>query len=898
MVATDAPLGGAYGIVVDPAGNLLITDQTNNIVIQVTPSGVLTVVAGKGRPTGSFSGDGGPAIDASFDTPQGIAMDAAGNLFVADTGNCRIRKIAPSGIISTVAGTGTFGYAGDGGPATKATLKKPGGIAVDSAGNLYLTDSMANRVRKVTPDGIITTVAGNGNSGFSGDGGPATGASLHLDWSSGGLAVDAAGNLYIADFWNNRIRKVAPDGTISTVAGGGSNRYGDNIPATSAALSPPVNVAVDGSGNLYIALDSDNIRKVTAAGMIVTVAGGGTKSPGDGGPATSASLEAPQGMAWDVAGNLYIAAGSRVRKVTAAGVINTVAGSGQSRLTGDGGPAVSANLSQPSGVALGANGNLYVADTNNNRVRKVTPAGVISTVAGNGSSDFSGDGGPATSAALNQPRSVTLDAAGNLYISDTGNCRVRKVTPGGIINTIAGSGGLYPLGDGGPATSASMTPYGLAVDPVGNLYIADRGNERIRKVTPAGTISTVAGGGKEQFVIGDGGPATSAFLDSPQGVTLDTAGNMFIGEQNGGRVRKVTPAGIISTVAGVGQGFCFADGVPATSTCVGWPVSVAVDAAGNLYIADEAEYRIRKVAPNGIITTVAGTGFPGFTGDGGDPLKAQLNSPSGVALNSAGDIYIADSDNGRIRLVQFGATNTSMPTISSVLNAASYDSAIAASTWITIDGTNLAASTRLWQQSDLVGGKLPTQLDGVRVTVNDKPAYVYYISPTQINALTGSDQATGTVPVVVTTQQGTSAPFSVRERSYSPALFAYPAADGVYVIAQTSGGAFIGRPNLMPGVVTRPVSPGELISIYGTGFGPTNPPLPPDSIVTQPAPTAAAVTVQIGGLPAPVSYAGLIGSGLYQINLKVPDVPAGDQTITATVGGYSTPSWGLITVQR
>ena len=451
--ALSAPLGDLEGIAVDTQGNVYAADPGNSIVVRISPDGVLAVVAGNGAP--GFSGDGGPASSASLGQPFGVAVDSAGNLYIADTPNNRIRKVS-GGTITTVAGNGAYAFSGDGGPATSASLNQPFGVAVDSAGNLYIADSDNNRIRKVS-GGTITTVAGNGVGGFSGDGGPATGASLNAPL---GVAVDSAGKLYIADSWNYRIRKVT-GGTITTIAGNENGGFsGDGGPATNASLGGPFGVAIDSFGNLYIAdFENNRIRKVTG-GTITTVAGNGNQGfSGDGGPATSAPLHQPAGVAVDSAGNLYIADSwnYRIRKV-AGGTITTVAGNGAYRFSGDGGPATNASLNQPEGVAIDSAGNLYIADFDNNRIRKVS-GGTITTVAGNGDQRFSGDGGPATNASLNGPFGVAVDSAGNLYIADLFNNRIRKVT-GGTITTVAGNGiwGSSLAMEGPPRAHRSQTP--------------------------------------------------------------------------------------------------------------------------------------------------------------------------------------------------------------------------------------------------------------------------------------------------------------------------------------------------------------------------------------------------------------------------------------------------------
>jgi sugar lactone lactonase YvrE len=454
-----------------------------------------------------------------------------------------------------------------------------------------------------------------------------------------------------------------PDGsTISTAAGGGPN----NIPALSAGVSSPFSVAIDSSGNLYIAFPQlqHRIFKVDSAGQLTVVAGIGIPGfSGDGGPATSARLADPSGVALDASGNLYIADSfnNRIRKVNTSGTISTVAGDGNFGFGGDGAGATGAQLSDPVGVAFDASGNLYIADTENNRIRKVNSSGTISTVAGDGNSGFGGDGGPATSAQLAFPAGVALDASGNLYIADTNNNRVRKVNTGGTVSTVVGDGNSGFGGDGGPATSAQLAfPAGVALDASGNFYIADAFNNRIRKVDSTGIITTVAGDGTPGFG-GDGGPATCALLalgTGPAGVALDASGNLYIADTFNSRIRKVDTSGTISTVAGNGNDGFSGDGGPATSAQLFEPFGVAVDANGNLYISDEENNRIRKVNTSGIITTVAGDGGFGFGGDGGPATCALLAVPAGVAVDAGGNLYIADAGNDRIRRVVLGGTGS------------------------------------------------------------------------------------------------------------------------------------------------------------------------------------------------------------------------------------------------
>jgi len=334
---------------------------------------------------------------------------------------------------------------------------------------------------------------------------------------------------------------------------------------------------------------------------------------------------------------------------TPVAVIQTVAGNGTPAFSGDNGAAATASLSEPFGVAVDAAGNVYVADTSNHRVRKVDTSGMITTVAGKGTGSFSGDGGPAIRAALNTPIGVAVDTAGNLYIADAFNNRIRKVNAAGIITTVAGNGDAHFSGDHAAATSASLTaPFGVAVDKAGNLYIADTSNQRIRKVDTSGRITTVAGNGTESFS-GDGGAATRASLNFPTGVSVDRAGNLFITDQSNHRVRKVSTIGVITTVAGNGTETFSGDGGAATSASLNLPIGTAVDAAGTLYVADTSNHRVRKVSADGMVTTAAGNGIAGFSGDGAAATRATLNLPGGVAVDAAGNLYIADTFNNRIR---------------------------------------------------------------------------------------------------------------------------------------------------------------------------------------------------------------------------------------------------------
>ncbi len=662
-------------IAVDGAGNLYVVSPSVPVVYKIAPSGAISAVAGMG--IAGFSGDGGPAIQAQLRNPTAVALDAAGNLYIADSADARVRKVSPDGVISTIAGTGMPGFSGDGGPATSAELTAPIHLATDAGGNLYILGGA--RVRKVTAGGVITTIAGTGTTGFAGDGGPAGSAPLTGPYS---VAVDSAGNLYIAERGNQRIRKVMPNGTISTIAGVGSSGFsGDGSPAVSAQLAGPGGIVSDEAGNLYVT-DSLNtrIRKITPDGKINTIAGTGERGfSGDGGPATAAQFGLPVRLARDSAGNLYIAdlQNLGVRKITPAGLISTIAPSLNAARPapprgGRGGPnappgcpsvspivqpapSATTGFFTPQGVAVDGAGNIYVVAPNSPTVRKITPAGMVTTIAGTGTAGFGGDGGPATAAQLRTPIGIAVDSANNVYVADNTDGRVRKITPSGTITTVAGNGIRAYGGDGGPATSACLIgPNSVAVDAAGNIFIGDT-NGRVRKVTTDGIISTFAG--STYGFGGDGGPADAAGLTLPSSLVFDTAGNLYIADSRNFRVRKITTDGVIETVAGTGSEGFAGDGGAATSAQLGDTTGVAVDNAGNIYIADRSNYRIRKVTMDGVIHTIAGTGFQGSSGDGGPAAAARL-MPYRLTADAGGNIYVTDFQAGVRKITPAGIITT------------------------------------------------------------------------------------------------------------------------------------------------------------------------------------------------------------------------------------------------
>src|SRR5438105_474254 len=644
-VAGGAGQGPATQVAQNPGGlaihggALLVADAQYGVVRSIDSSSRYESLFAGTCP--GYSGDGGPATAAGLSATR-VANAADGTVYIVDAINMVVRKVDTNGTISTFAGKAgtTGGFSGDGGPATAAMLNFPSGVAVDSAGNVYIADRANLRVRMVNRAGIITTVAGNGSYyGPTQDGLPAT--EVSLGWPQA-VAIDKNDDLLISD--QNRIRRVHA-GIISTVSGSGATRV--------------AGMTVDAAGNIYYADEYGSQVKEAGTGTVIAGTGQAGYS-GDGGPAVAAQLLSPEDVAVDSGGNLYIADEGNYRvRVVSAGTISTYAGTGRST-TGDGGPASQATVAVPSKVAFDSKGNYYFAELAHHQVRKVDTNGIITTVAGKGTGGFSGDGGPATQAELWEPRNVAVDPSDNLLIADSRNARIRRVDHNGIITTIAGGGSTWA--DNVPATQTALAyPWGLAFDHLGRLYIAEPYNAAVvRRIDADGIIHVVAGGNTSNDP-GDGSLATNAYIGRIEGIALDADDNLYIADTaNHHTIRRVDHAsGIITTVAGQtfkpGYG---GDGGSATQAFLQDPADVAVAPNGDLFIADGNNHRVRKVS-GGIITTFAGNGSAGCTGDGGPANAAQLSYPTGVEFDATGNLYI--SHDTRIREV-FGATPRAHPT--------------------------------------------------------------------------------------------------------------------------------------------------------------------------------------------------------------------------------------------
>jgi uncharacterized protein (TIGR03437 family) len=618
-------------------------------------------------------------------------------------------------------------------------------------------------------------------------------------------------------------------------------------------------------------------------------------------------------------------------------IITTVAGLGpitnpkNAGFTGDGGPATSAQLNNPIGVALDTAETIYIADQANNRVRQIPSTGIINTVAGTGAVGYTGDGGPAIDAELDAPCAVTVDPSGPFYIADYQNV-VRKVVPAAAdyIQTVAGTGTYGFGGDGGigitvgPPPVELAHPCGLALDLNGNLYIADSANSVIRMINPTGFISTVAGSVVSGNVVpgfsGDGGLATDAELETPDGIAVDAAGNLYIADTMNNRIRKVTfgspcsPTtgacpGIITTIAGSGpadgiMGGFSGDGGPAIKAQLNRPFGVVVDSAGNIFFTDSYNQRVRKIDTNGIITTLAGTGVAGFSGDGGPALSATMGFPTGIALDTTGKIFVADTQNNVIRMIT--PTTCQSALVLGAISAGEFGAltSVAPGSWMEIYGCDLTPGVALWNFQSRTA---PTSLGGVAVTIGGFSANLSYVSPTQVNALVPSDIPVGAQTVFVRSSTGASNGFTTSSNGFlinvnqtEPGLWAPPElllGAKQYVGALFKDGSGLVLPpgavltGDFAGIPSRPALPGDVIVLYGVGFGPvcvnstsaSCASIPDGQIVQQTNTLQTTLDVAFGGVEgalADLTYAGLAlnSVGVYEIDLVVPEVPASNVT--------------------
>jgi uncharacterized protein (TIGR03437 family) len=806
---------------------------------RITPQGIIEPVAGYlGLGSNGCCGDGGPALLAGLTDPYGLAIDPSGNIWISDSGGAppALRRIGTDGVIQTIEPFSGFGLAVDShgniyvpsillykvtpdGTVSSYPNTDAGdlsgelyGLATDASGNVYAANPRYHRVLKITPEGQVITLAGNEVAGSTGDGGPATRAQVDFPY---GVALDSAGNLYFADYSAGRVRKISVDGTINTVAGGGS-RFADNVPATQADIGQPTDVAVDSSGNLYIA--SGYIFKVTTDGIIHIIAGLlKTGCCGDGAPLSQATFSAAQGMARDAAGNLYIAdfAQHKVRKVAADLTVTTIAGSGEPGFSGDGGPAQAATLNSPQGVGVDNGGQVYIADTGNNRIRRIGLDGSIQTIAG--------AGGSISSDLLAGPVSVLADASGNIWIADTGFHRIRKISADGSIVTVAGNGTVGYMGDSGPATAAELEiPQSIALDSSGNLYIADPPTATIRKVSTSGIISTFAGVPGRAGFAGDGGPARQALLYNPFAVAVDRNNNLLIADTGNYRLRKVTPDGVINSISAQQQG--------GTSALV-------VDDHGGFYFSSSYGSSIASV---------------GYAFSAANPLPSLAPYVPWYGIQNGG---------------------------SNLNFAIGLDGAVAPGMVAGIYGQNLGPVAGVSAGLESTG-KFGDNLAGVQVFFAGYAAPVLYAQAGQLNVVVPFEVAGLPTVEVYTVYNG------LRSNTNTlPVLPVFPA-----FLAPSAGYRV---PSLQQG---------NVLSVFATGGGQTDPPEADGLLFSGPLPqllasVAASFDYYNGTgyatVSAPVLYAGPapgLVSGVLQMNIEIPNMPGSVDSmliLKITVGGAS-----------
>ncbi|WP_264520708.1 T9SS type A sorting domain-containing protein [Flavobacterium sp. N1994] len=585
-----------YSIAVDASENVYVTESNSSAIRKISSLGVVSTLAGNVTTSGYLDGQGTSVL---FLNPKGLGVDASGNVYVADSGNNRIRKISTSGLVTTIAGDGTAGFLD--GQGTLAKFNNPVGVAV-SSNVIYISDTSNNRIRAISNTGLVTTVVGNGSPGL------VNGQGIVAQFNAPrALAADTSGNLYVVDYNNNCIRKISNTGLVTTLSGTGGFGAVNGIGSV-ATFKYPEGITVDSSGNAFVADVTNNcIRKITNVGDTSTYSGSAVRGLENGQGGTMAMFNSPVAVAVTSTGIIYVIDdfNSCIRKVSTNGIVSTLAGNTTTGFVD--GQGATAYFNNPKGIALDSAGNIYVADTFNNCIRKVTSTGIVTTIAGDGTAGYLDGQGAA--AKFNNPYSLTVDASGNIYVADTKNSRIRKISTTGMVTTVAGYI-LSGYADGASTIARFKNPQGIAIDnATGIIYVADTANNRIRKIATDGTVSTFAG----SFAGYTEGQGTLANFYNPIGITLDTSGNIYVGDYYNSVIRKITNTGLVSTYAGDGSSN-YVDGIGNVASFY-FPVGVTTDLSGNVFVADSYTQRIRK------ITSI-------------DPYTITPNLPLGINFNT------------------------------------------------------------------------------------------------------------------------------------------------------------------------------------------------------------------------------------------------------------------------
>ncbi len=667
------------GIAIAASGNMYIADSQNHCIRKITSSGFVSTFAGSG--IAGFNN--GAAAVAQFNIPYSIAVDASENVYITESNSFAIRKITPAGIVSTFAGNvSTSGFLD--GIGSVALFSGPKGLGVDGAGNVYVADSNNNRIRKISSSGSVTTFAGDGTANYL----DAQGTLARFN-NPVGIAVSNSGTIYISDASNNRIRAISNTGLVSTVAGNGSPGL-VNGQGIAAQFNTPRAIALDASDNIYIVdYNNNRIRKITNTGSVSTLSGTGAFGAVNG-FGTLATFKYPEGIALDSSGNSFVADVSNncIRKITSTGDTSTFVGTTVRGLE-NGQSGTMAMFNSPVAVAVTSTGITYVLDDFNSCIRKVTSNGIVSTLAGNTSTGYA-DGSGAT-AFFNNPKGLAVDSAGNIYVADTFNNRIRKITSSGIVTTIAGDGTTGYL-DGQGTAAKFNNPYSLTIDNLGNIYVADTKNHRIRKISSTGMVTTVAGFILQGYV--DGASSVARFRN-PQGITIDNVtGILYVADTSNNRIRKIATDGTVSTFAGSFAGYIDDLGTAANFNN---PIGITIDNSGNLYIGDYFNSVIRKISNTGLVSTYAGNGSSQHMDGFGN--VSSFYFPVGVTTDSTGNVYVADSYTQRIRKISSVEPYTISPIIpigmafnisNGVLSGTPIE--IIASTTYTISASNYSGS--------------------------------------------------------------------------------------------------------------------------------------------------------------------------------------------------------------